>query len=322
MGRCMVNRCFVFVFALMVMFMGRECWSANERPQGKSATYFSQGQAVFDPQNRDKSQKDAILDFQVHAITQAVGSFLSPSQMGSQFAPLQEKVLKQPGRYVETYQVFSETSASGLYRVTGQVTVLLDTLKKDLMQLGFAVAEPSKTTFSSTDQGARTSSGPAAVGDKDELRGRPRGTAGSKQEVLWLVAERWDREWNLPRDRRDPRALLATSVAQETQDYEWAVSLPESESLTPDENGNVSSAQALSAARKVSIEKIVLGTMDLRQGSEPRAAVGSKPADFDCLHRQESWGNPQAIESGRWVQPGGSHGTGHSPCPSIGPPVA
>jgi hypothetical protein len=61
--------------------------------------------------------------------------------MGSHFAALQAKILKQPERYVQTYQVFSESPSGGLYRVTGQVTVAMDALKNDIQQLGLTPAQ-------------------------------------------------------------------------------------------------------------------------------------------------------------------------------------
>ncbi len=109
--------------------------------QSQSATYFSSGQAVYDPQDQAKSQQQAVQDFMVQGLTQAIGSFLSPEQMGTQFADLQKKVLAKPAKYIDSYQVFSEEQTGAVFRVVGQVTVSMDVLKEDLVKSGILASQ-------------------------------------------------------------------------------------------------------------------------------------------------------------------------------------
>jgi hypothetical protein len=304
-------------------------WSANNPYRGKSAEIFSQGQAVYNPQDLARSQDEAVRDFHLQAVTQAVGTYLSPSQMGSQFGPLHEKVLKQPERYIETYQIFSESPMGGLYRVTGQATVSMDALRKDLLRAGFALAEgapspslppsarprvetpdtsdsqdkqdasevedasdvedSSDTSDSSDAEDAsdtpdtpdnseaykiagtwetREESPPAAAKQHQQevlLAKSARETAVSRQKHLWAVAERWDREWYLPKDRRDPHGLFALTMLQESQDYGWSLVFPDSDGAESimDSRGRISRDEALAAAEAMGAEKIVIGTADL-----------------------------------------------------------
>ena len=96
----------------------------------------------------------------VQGLTQAIGSFLSPAQMGTQFAELQKKVLAKPAKYIDSYQVFSEEQTGGMFRVAGQVTVSIGALKEDLEKSGIlavqqkALAQPAPSPGISVPTGA------------------------------------------------------------------------------------------------------------------------------------------------------------------------
>jgi hypothetical protein len=109
---------------------------AGGQSEGKPGVFFSQGQAISNPQDRSGSQREAVQDFLAQAIAQAAATVLSPAQLGKQYQRIQEVILKRPDRYVRTYEIFSENSnQGGLYRVTGQVSVAMDLLKNDLARL-------------------------------------------------------------------------------------------------------------------------------------------------------------------------------------------
>ncbi|ABK16122.1 hypothetical protein [Syntrophobacter fumaroxidans] len=126
------RKCVVTGLALAALLL-TSAFGLDPRDGWSQTVFFSQGQAPYDPQNRQKSQQNAVREFQVQAITQAVGTFLSTSQMGTKFQAIKDKVLRQPERYVDAYQVFSETVENGRYQVAGQVTVAMGLLKKDLI---------------------------------------------------------------------------------------------------------------------------------------------------------------------------------------------
>ncbi len=237
-------------------------------PQGKTAVFFSQGQSIYHPQDRARSRQEAVQDFLLQGVTQALGSFLSPSQMGSQFGLIQDKVLRQPDRYVVHHQIFSESPAGGLYRVTGQVTVAMDSLKKDVVQMGLGSPEPGQRPGGAAPSGglSRSEAESASTGSlRDSGPQATRGITPSRRELYWAVAESWDQGWSVPRGTRDPRGIFAASILQESQDYPWTVRLPESGALTPDEGGNISIHPVLAQAKGLGIEKAVVGTVALRK---------------------------------------------------------
>ena len=85
--------------------------------QSASNAYFSSDQAVFDPQNQAKSQQQAIQNFMAQGLIQDMRTFLNPDQMGPQFEKLQKSVLAGPGKYVDSYQIYSEKHEGGEFQV-------------------------------------------------------------------------------------------------------------------------------------------------------------------------------------------------------------
>ncbi len=264
--------CLVSLSMVVLIGMGGGVMAADDPVPGRTAVFFSQGQAVYDPQNRAGSQQEAVQDLLSQAVTQAVASYLTPSRMGGRFAELQEKILKQPERYVETYQLFSEAPLESRYRVNGQVTVEMDLLKRDLEKYELHRKEPGGLETSVPPEALREADGreglKGAAASPREQGSLSRGISVVRPEVLWVVPERWDKEWHLPADRRDPRGLFALSVFQESQDYDWVVRLPQVEWLVADEEGNVPVDQAISRARSLGIQKVVTGSITVKRVQE------------------------------------------------------
>lgn len=126
-----------FLVSISVAKGAGTAYAAQSRP----ADYFSTGQAVYDPQDRAKSQQNAVRDFMVQGLTQAIGSLMSPAQMGARFAEIQKTVLAKPEKYINSYQVFSQEQAGQTFRVAGQVTVSMEALKEDLVKAGILSGE-------------------------------------------------------------------------------------------------------------------------------------------------------------------------------------
>jgi hypothetical protein len=267
------RRFWLWLGVVFLFTQGVAIGSIRAQAQGKPGIFFSQGQAIFDPQDRSKSQHEAVQNFLAQAITQAAATFLSPAQMGKQYPLIQEKILKQPDRYVLTYQLYSENPGlDGLYRVTGQVTVAMDTLKKDLMSLGLAHAEaetPQTEVLPLEPEGSVSNKALTKPGKAGEAAGE---TSTSRPEILWAVSEKWDHEWHMPGSRRDPEGLFAASVLQESQDYGWTIRLPQMGTLTPDPNGEVSPSQAVAQARALGLHYVAIGGVALvpEEGEENR----------------------------------------------------
>jgi len=137
-------------------------WCASDQDKPEKAVYFSQGQSAYDSLNISKTQQDAVQDLLAQAIVQAIGASMSPAQMGSQYAVLQDKILKNAGNYVETYQVFSEVPVNGLYQIRGQVTINMGLLKKELGALGLLQDAQRMPPPTSTVEQAGPAPGPSS----------------------------------------------------------------------------------------------------------------------------------------------------------------
>ena len=272
----MSNRLPVLILGLTVMFGSALMVSGQVLAQG-GGSFFSQGQAVYDAQDLAKSQQGALQDLLVQAVTQALGTMLNPSQMGSHYAALQAKILKQPERYVQTYQIFSENPTGGLYRVTGQVTVAMDVLKNDVQQLGLTTSEapqvqpiepaaPEQTALPvepATPPQAVQAPPPEQYPAQVETPSQPAMT--SEQRILWAVAENWDNSWILPSSSADPQCLFAMSSLQESQDYLWSMSFPQTGSITVDLSGNLARERVIALAQSMGVQSAVTGGLTFHQ---------------------------------------------------------
>ncbi|MFZ2448492.1 MAG: hypothetical protein WAW37_19200 [Syntrophobacteraceae bacterium] len=249
-------RAIPYLIALAIFACGHDLARAAEgQAPGRSVAFFCQGQSIYNPQDQAKSQQQAIQDFLGQAITQAAGRFMSPSQMGSQFADLQKKIFPQVPKYVDSYQVFSETQVGGLFRVIGQVTVAMDVLRKDLEEAGFPVAEAAQASPAATV---------AATGDKPKP-GASRGLAVTKKEILWAVPEKWEQEWIIPGGKRDASSLFAQAIIRELDDYDYTLHFPERGSVKMDYTGNITQTQVTTLAQGLGIQDAVVGTLTLKQ---------------------------------------------------------
>ena len=287
-------RRYTLIFSVYILFLPvliLTVWGADPAvaAQSRPAAYFSSGQAVCDPQDTAKCQQQAIQDFMVHGITQAIGSFLSPAQMGTQFAEIQKKVLAKPSKYIDSYQVFSEEQTGGMFRVAGQVTVSIGALKEDLEKSGIlavqpkALAQPAPSPGISVPTGATGSENAHVEEDVEsaeepdesqtsasapqasqppvieEKAGRPsyRGMTATKREILWAVAEKWDQEWDLPTESDNVSSLFARSLGKEMDNF--SILFPPPGSVKMDLSGNIPPSQVISVAEGLGIQDVVVG---------------------------------------------------------------
>jgi hypothetical protein len=257
-----------------------------------SNTFFCQGQAAYDPQDQAKSQQMAVQDFMAQGLTQAISSFLSPAQMGAQFSEIQKKLLTKPSRYIDSYQVFSESQLDGMFRVVGQVTVSMDMLRKDAEQSGILVAQqktgpasaPSQAISapaaaapseeaqdeesvgpSEGPQGSQPADSQAPVEEQGATRPSTRGILPTKSEVLWVVSEKWEQEWELPTEGIGDRFQFAQSLANEMDGHGFSVHLPMAGSVRMDLSGSVPSSQVISLAEGLGIQDVVVGKVSYSQ---------------------------------------------------------
>ena len=307
-------RFWICLGAMFVLMQGFTAWSARAQSEGKPGVFFSQGQAIYNPQDRSKSQHEAIQDFLAQAVAQAAATVLSPAQLGKQYQVIQEKILKQPDRYVRTYEVFSESPGQGgLYRVAGQVTVATDLLRKDLVSLGLAhsEAEISQPSVVSPTREAP----PASEADTGEALEKTGKMLASGREIFWVVSEKWEDEWYLPSDSRSPEGLFAACVFQGSRDYGWSIRFPQMGTLSPDRNGEVSPSQVLDQTKALGLHHAVFGTVELRQSEANEGRVEatlrllnvSSGAALGEIHKELEIGNSSnqevAIELADFIIP-------------------
>ncbi|MGO9020776.1 MAG: hypothetical protein ACLQVJ_20745 [Syntrophobacteraceae bacterium] len=292
--------------------------------QSRPATYFSNGQAVYDPQDPAKSQQLAIQDFMVQGLTQAIGSFLSPAQMGAQFAEIQKRVLAKPAKYVDSYQVFSQEQTGGMFRVVGQVTVSVGALKEDLEKSGILaaqqkdVAQPAPSAAVSApaaaterenarveedvepaeepDESQPSASQPPVIG---QGAGKPsyRGIAATKREILWAVAEKWDQEWVLPTESGNVSSLFARSLGKEMDDNNFSLLFPQPGSVKMDLSGNIPPSQVISVAEGLGIQDVVVGKVSYAEDRNSKQVsldaslrvirIGQGKSEFE-VHKAQS----------------------------------
>lgn len=294
LGMTMRCRVLFFLWALLAAGVFLPAWAAVHQTQEKTEVFFSLGHAVYSAQDHARSQQEAIHDFQAQAVTQAVGNFLSPAEMGSKYKILREKVLSQAERYVQSYQIFSETpSEGGLYRMAGQVHVSMDLLRVDLEELGIIPegAAPWKSPPPESGEPPvqldASSPAPGAPPGDEEESSQPapalrRESPG--REILWVVSEKWGASWSLPQDEKDTDGLFAQSVLQESEDYDWRMRFPEGERLDIGERGNVSNGQVLALARRQNVPAVILGALALheKQGEPSRLELSLRVLNVDA----------------------------------------
>lgn len=289
-------RRYALIFSVYILFLPVSIltiWGANPvvAAQSRSVTYFSSGQAVYDPQDPAKSQQQAIQDLMVQGLTQAIGSFLSPSQMGIQFAELQKKILAKPAKYIDSYQVVSEQQTGGMFRVVGEVTVSMGALREELEISGILAAQqkalekPASSSGISVPGGATESENAqveenvesAEKQDESQISasrppasqppvtegaaGRPsyRGISATKREILWAVVEKWDQEWVLPTESVSVNSLFARSLGKEMNDNDFTILFPQPGSVKMDLSGNIPPSQVISLAEGLGIQDVVVG---------------------------------------------------------------
>lgn len=291
------------------------------------ATFFSHGQAVDDPQDHAKSQQQAVQDFMVQGLTQAIASFLSPTQMGTQFSELQKRLLIKPSKFIDSYQVFSESHNDGVFQVIGQVTVSMDALKKELEESGLLAAQqkppatPASTPVLSasaaategenkqdeedaepsveTDDSQPTveeASQPPVI-EQSASRPASRGIAATRREILWVVPEKWEQEWEIPTDGSDVRSFFARSLGKEMEDLEFSILLPQPGSVRMDLSGNIPPSQVISLAEGLGIQDVVVGKVSYMQDRNSKQAwldaslrvirIGQGKSEFE-LHKTQS----------------------------------
>jgi hypothetical protein len=282
---CRCNANLAVFLAVFFVLTASAAAAPRGAPQRKVLVYASQGQAVYRYEERSKNQKQAVHAFLAHGVAQAVASLFGSSQMNAGALAVKERILKQPERYVESYRITSEGPSKGIYKVSGQVTVGMDALKKEF---GTAV-NPAPMSPISTKPPAladkRTPQPPTASEMVRPPSPASRGIVLSKPSLYWAVSERWEEQWILPVTGEGQQPLFARNLLQETDDLDWTLRFPERNGVSIDSEGNVSVEQVTTLARQARAKHAVVGTVTQvsprHQGQQLVVAANLRLLDVD-----------------------------------------
>jgi hypothetical protein len=254
---------------MLVLMHGLMAWSAAAQAEGNADVFVGQGQAVYYPLDASRSQREAIRDLQAQAVIQAAARVLSSAQLAKQVQIIQKKILNQPERFVQSYRVFSENPyEGGLYRVIGQVSVVMDKLKKELIVLGLDPSGVETPQHATAQPASKASPTGEKVGESGKTLDKTDQSSVGGKEILWAVAENWEDEWHLPGDHKDPKALFAACVFEGSKDYNWSIHYPGTGTLTPDAHGEVSTSRVLTQAKAMGLPHVVIGSLAPIQGDD------------------------------------------------------
>ncbi len=131
-----------FVLAMAVLAGGFSFgWAAEEEWLVHFVDFASQGNAAYNDKDKVATQQMAVQDMLVQAVAQATARFLSPSAINNRSTELRTKIYGKAKKYVDSYQVFSETQNGAIYQVYGKVRVSTELLRMDLEEAGFQIGE-------------------------------------------------------------------------------------------------------------------------------------------------------------------------------------
>lgn len=239
-----------FIAAVLIVFTGfcaRIAWS-----QSGTSTFFAQGIAVYDERDQARSREEALNDLMIQGVTQGIGVFLKPSELVRQNALLKKEILSKPQRYVQSYRILSEQPSGGSYRIQGQVTVAMETLRADLEALSLSVEGTAKPV---PVPSPAAGSAPASEGNRRSL---PEGLPHAR-DLLWVVSENWDGTWVVPTSDTPSRTPFHESLLMDAEDYLWTLDVPSQGDVVADASGNVPLYDALQTARARGKPILVMG---------------------------------------------------------------
>jgi hypothetical protein len=299
---------------------------ARVQAQQGEQVFFSQGQAIHDPKNIAASRDNALRDFKAQAVTQAIVGLIGPDEVPRHYGEIQEQILHRLDRYVATYQIFSQDSVEGLFRILGRVTVNISMLESDLSRLGVlapvdsdrALDSESEEPVPRLDKESSVDAHTVVESEKRSAQGRFDRPSQQDLRVLWLVSEKWDEKQAWHRLEKsnlemESRGLLGRSVLEEAQDHNWNIVLldPDNSRNLPelDANGQANLDRAMSIASRRQDDFLVTGTGTLRRQGQKQSILVADLQVFDVqsgeklgeIHRELRFtetDNPVAYQEG------------------------
>lgn len=273
----MAFRMVIFLLSLMLLSNGA-VWSQDAQNLEELTSFFTQGQSIYNANDLAKSRDEALGNLFEQAVTQAIGMIMEPRKIAANYPAIQNSILKRSESYVQNYQVLSESSESGTYKVRAQVSITMDGLRRDLQQLGLDQKQVDLEDDADRDKIIGNLNSENQVLDPDTYKevssdselpppspatSLPRFTT----KILWAVAEKIGKEWRIARDAESSDAIFALSVFHESQSYDIDLVFDEEQSVQIDSNGSVSLKSAITSAQNADAQAVVIGTAALEKGS-------------------------------------------------------
>lgn len=282
---------------LMAILFLNPAWA---QPPRKTEVFFAQGQAIYYPEDKARSQSEATRDLMSSGVLQAVAGVLGPAGTQSMFGQVQEKVLANQERYVDGYQLASEGLANGLYRVTGQVTVSRELLIQDMRDFGFQVPPGPPPRVAELVQGKPTLIPPGPA--QNLQAGRPgRGPGPTRPMIVWAVAENWESKWVLPDDvTGGGLPPFARGILERARGVGWTPRFVPAPSFQVDREGNLKVEEVLAVSRQAGLEKAVIGRawLDASQPGNERVLASLETLDVASGGSEAEVGGERALEGG------------------------
>ena len=273
------------------------------QPGAQTASFFSRAEAPIENQNSDAARQKAIDEFLAQAVVQAVTQIWDNLRLADHYSDVQSAILKDPGKYVETYRLFQEQSEGTVFRVLGEVSVDMASLRADLEALDQAIQArsapagmpaaaaqeqsgfvPGRAT-EATDAAEATSRIPAS-GSAEQAAIEGGDAAGAPVDipggVFAAIAEKWDDgQWHLIlRDTVDS-AMFASSLSHDARDYQWTLVFPAAPTLTMGPSGELSAAEVVTAASRAGCREALFGRAEVRQGVQTGQTQAAPEMEVD-----------------------------------------
>jgi hypothetical protein len=319
------NRSCVFIAVLCIFWVQTvkiPVWAAEN-----DEVLYNQGQAPYDSRNPDKSRNEALVDLKTEVLTQAIENLVEEGALAKNKDQVQERIMRNPDRYLRGVQIVSQEIDNGKIRLAGQVTVRIDDLTRSLRELGLNVTAPMafdekvQTDPPAAKEGRGLDQAEAAGnGTEEDSASDEAGDHGQEQAVqravqqpkpvtegqlqktvmvLWFVAEKWEQAspWHIPGTDElgaTVQALFAGSVRQEVQTVRWTLVLPDAglEILEQelDVNTNFPVGQALKLAQDKNVRAVVVGTATQQRRADGKVSLVADLVLLDGISGERAGG--------------------------------
>jgi hypothetical protein len=175
------------LFALMI------CLPAVSRSEGVAPTQVveAEGSASVTGGDLARARSEAVREALQKAVEQVAGGWLTPQDAAEKSQMLKERITDRAEGFIQEYRIVSETNVLDVHTVAVRASVLADSIRKDLLELGLIRStQPDLpvTRISLTIRGIRT------YGDYVKCRAMLQDRIPGIREVILREAA-----WNLAR---------------------------------------------------------------------------------------------------------------------------